>query len=155
MLSWPEIVSIVKDLALVITNITLAMLAFRQARNVSRQVETTERMLYAQNAIGIHCGLLRQAHIDRLWLVIENSGPGAALNVTCNVHSQNGKMRKGLAVGPLGVGAVRHFFLDQFQNLHPTIVEAEWKATNALGRDYDGHTWLPTAEAKTTIEPIS
>jgi len=155
MLSLTEIVSIVKDLALIITNVTLAILAFRQARTILRQVEATERMLYAQNAIGISCSLVRQTTQDQLWLVVENSGPATALNVICNIHSQNGKIKRGFGVGPLGVKALRHFYVDQFQNLHPTIVEAEWKATNALGRDYDGHTWLPTAEAKTTIEPIS
>jgi len=155
MLSLTEIVSIVKDLALIVTNVTLAILAFRQARTISRQVEATERMLYAQNAIGINCSLVRQTIQERLWLAVENSGPATALNVICNIHSQNGKIKKGFHVGPLSVKALRNLYINKFQNLYPTIVEAEWKAINPLGQEYTGHTRLKTAEARTTDEQIS
>jgi hypothetical protein len=155
MASWADIFSIAKDLVLTLTNVILALVAYRQARIIADQAQTAKQTLYAQNQIGVSAHLLRHVAFDQLWLVMTNSGPASALGVNCNAKSQKGNMQTGFAVGPLGVGEEKNFALGQFSNLHPAVIEVGWTAINPLGQSLDGHIWLPTAEAKTTTEHIS
>lgn len=152
--SSADIFAVAKDIILAATSIILALVALMQARIISEQNQTAKQALYAQNVIGIGTYLLRQMTHNQLWVVFTNSGPGAALNVTFNVMSQNGKTEKSFVVGPLGVGEEKRFYIGQFQSVHLTT-ETDWTAYNSLGQDFKGHLWLPTAEAKTTTEPIS
>src|SRR5208282_6289857 len=77
---------------------------YRQAKVIMEQVQTAKQTLYAQNQTGVSGHLLRHVAFDQLWLVVTNSGPAPALNVTCNVKSENGKAEWGFPVGPLGAG---------------------------------------------------